>query len=58
LIAPTPEALGTLQISIPFRVTEDLPAGMDGENILGAQDWEHILIRLDEAGYLIRRRED
>ena len=56
--APIPEALGTLQIRIPFMVNEDLPAGTEGENILGAQDWEHILIRLDEAGYLIRRRED
>lgn len=55
---PTPDELGRLQIAIPFTVTEDLAAGTAGDNVLGAQDWESILIRLDEAGYLIRRRED
>lgn len=55
---PTPEELGRLQIAIPFTVSEDLAAGTAGDNVLGAQDWEAILIRLDQAGYLIRRRED
>ncbi len=56
--APTPEDLGQLQIHIPFTVSDDLRAGEEGDNVLGAEDWEQILIRLDEAGYLVRRRAD
>jgi len=58
---PTPEELAALNVILPYDlvVNEDLAKGTkaEGVNMLGVDDWENIMTKLDEHGIIIKRRD-